>query len=124
MLHHLPLLPHLCSLVGQSSSRVEVAHTLLSWSSQSLAWASHKLPINFCHGAPHYQEALVFFLFCFVFVFFCLSAFLRAAPAARGGSQARGLIRATAASQYHSHSNTRSEPHLQSTPQLLAMPDP
>lgn len=67
MLHHLPLLPHPCSLVGQSSSRVEVAHTLLSWSSQSLAWASHKLPINFCHGAPHYQEALVFFLFFFVF---------------------------------------------------------
>ena len=40
----------------------------------------------------------------------------RAAPAAYGGSQARGPIEATAVSLYHSH--TKSEPHLQPTPQL------
>ena len=37
---------------------------------------------------------VVFFVCCF---FFCLFAFSRAAPAARGGSQARGRIRAFAA---------------------------
>ena len=46
--------------------------------------------------------------------FFCL---FRVAPAAYGGSQARGLIRAVAASLHHSHSHARSEP----TPQLMAM---
>ena len=58
-----------------------------------------------------------------LFVCFVLS-FFRATPAADGGSQARGLIAATAAGQYHSHSNARSEPRLPPTPQLLATPDP
>ena len=55
------------------------------------------------------------------FFVFCL---FRAALAACGGSQARGLIGATAAGLCHSHSNARSEPHLQSTSQLMAMIDP
>ena len=37
----------------------------------------------------------------------------RAAPAAYGGSQARGRIGAAAAGLYHSHYNMGSEPHLQ-----------
>ena len=41
-----------------------------------------------------------------------------------GSSQARGLIRAVAAGLHPSHSNARSELHLQPTPQLTAMPDP
>ena len=44
------------------------------------------------------------------FAFFV--CFFRAAPEAYGGPQARGQIRATAASLCHSHSNARSEPHL------------
>ena len=48
-------------------------------------------------------------LFVFVFFVFC---FFRAAPAAYGGSQARGLIRAVAAGLRHSHSNVGSEPRL------------
>ena len=36
----------------------------------------------------------------------------RDAPAARGSFQARGPVGAIAASLHHSHSNTRSEPHL------------
>ena len=40
-----------------------------------------------------------------------------------GGSQARGQIEATAAGLHYSHSNTKSEPHLQPTPQLTAMPE-
>ena len=47
-------------------------------------------------------------------------------PRAYRSSQASGRIRAVAASHSHSHtrSNARSEPRLQRTPQLTAMPDP
>jgi len=47
-----------------------------------------------------------------------------AAPAAYGGSQARDLIGAVAASLCQGHSNVGSEPHLRPTPQLTATPDP
>ena len=48
----------------------------------------------------------------------------RAAPMEYGGSQARGLIGATAAGLHHSHSNTESKLRLRPTPQLTATPDP
>ena len=48
----------------------------------------------------------------------------RATPLAYGGFQARGLIRATAAGHSHSRSNACTEPCLQPTPQITAMPDP
>ena len=47
-----------------------------------------------------------------LFVCVCLFAFSRAAPTAYGGSQARGLIGAVAASLRQSHSNAESEPCL------------
>ena len=59
--------------------------------------------------------------FKFFNLFFCL---FKATPTAHGGSQARGLIRATAAGLHHSHSNSGSELCLQPTPQLTASPDP
>ena len=62
--------------------------------------------------------ALVFFCCCCLFVFF------RAAPAAYGDSQARGLIRVFAAGLCQSHSNARSELCLQPTLQLTATLDP
>ena len=40
------------------------------------------------------------------------------------GSQARGLIGATAAGLHHSHSNARPKTRLQPTAQLMAMLDP
>ena len=46
-----------------------------------------------------------------------------AAPAAYGGSQARGLIGAVATGLRQSHSNAGSELRLQPTPQLTATPD-
>ena len=42
--------------------------------------------------------------------FFFFSGSFRAAPAAYGGAQARGLIGAIAPSLHHSHRNARSEP--------------
>ena len=60
----------------------------------------------------------------FLFIYFAFLGFFRAAPAAFGGSQARGLIRAAAAGLYHGHSNAGSEQPLGPTPQLMAMPYP
>ena len=63
----------------------------------------------------------------FILINFTVYLFIhlfRAALAAYGGSQARGLIRAVAASLCQSHSNSGSKPHLRPTPQLRATPDP
>ena len=65
-----------------------------------------------------YQQNFNFIYFLFVFVF------SRAAPAAHGGSQAKGRIGAVAASLHHSRSNAGSELRLQPTPQLRAASDP
>ena len=55
---------------------------------------------------PNYNfRSLFFFLLAFCFLF-------RAAPAANGGSQARGQIGAAAASLHRSHSNVGSELRL------------
>ena len=67
---------------------------------------------------------ILVFVFLFVIIIFCLFAFSRAAPAAYGGSQARGRIGAVATGLYQSHSNSGSTPLLQPTPQLTAMLDP
>ena len=69
-------------------------------------------------------QARTAFLSFFSFFFFCLFAISWIAPTAYGGSQARGPIGAVAASLHQSHSNSGSEPSLQPTPQLTAMPDP
>ena len=53
-------------------------------------------------------------------VFVVVVVVFRAALAAYGGSQARGLIRAVAAGLHHSHSNAGSKPNLPPTPQLTA----
>ena len=64
---------------------------------------------------------------CFVFLFgffgLFVLLFFRAAPVAYGYFQARGRIRAAAAS-YPNHSNAGSELCLRPTPQLMAMLDP
>ena len=60
------------------------------------------------------------FFFVFLVFFFAVSW---ATPAAYGSSQARGRIGAVASGLHQSHSNVGSEPCLQLTPQLTAMPD-
>jgi len=67
------------------------------------------LKLRMFNGASHWEFLFIYLLF-------------RATSVAYGGSQARGQIGAVAAG--HNHSNTRSEPHLQPTPQLMATPDP
>ena len=62
----------------------------------------------------------LFYLTYWFYLFFVLCPF-SGAPTAYGVSQARGLIRAVAASLHQSHSNTRSELYLRPTPQLMAM---
>ena len=63
-------------------------------------------------------------IFLRVFYFFYFFVFSRAALVAYGGSQAKGLIGAVAASLQNSHSNVGSKPPLQATPQLKTTPDP
>ena len=64
---------------------------------------------------------IIFYFYLFIFFVFLL--FLWVAPAAYGGSQARGQIGAVATGLRQSHSNAGSEPRLQPTPQLMATPD-
>ena len=62
----------------------------------------------------------ILYLFC---LFVCFLVFLGLHPRHMEVPQARGRIGAVATSLCQSHSNARSEPHLQPTPQLMAMPD-
>ena len=64
-----------------------------------------------------------FYYFIYLFIFLVFLLFLWAAPAAYGGSQARGRIGAVATGLRQSHSNAGSKPRLQPTPQLTATPD-
>ena len=68
-----------------------------------------------------YQERSMMYVYL-IYLFICL--FFRAAPAACGGSQARGRIRPVAARLHQSHSSAGCQPHLRPTPQLTAMLDP
>ena len=47
-----------------------------------------------------------------LYIYISSFVFLRVAPAAYRGSQARGLTRAVAAGLHYSHSHARSEPYL------------
>ena len=60
--------------------------------------------LNFCIFQHYLKQIGTFFSFCL----------FRATPEAYGGSQARGLIRAVAASLHHSHSNAVFDLHYRS----------
>ena len=68
------------------------------------------------------HERINFYFFFGTFV--CLFLLFKATLMTYGSSQARGWIRAVAASLRHSQSQVRSEPCLRPTPQLTATPDP
>ena len=71
---------------------------------------------------PIKNKQIAFNLIQFIYLVFFF-AISWAAPAAYGGSQARGWIGAVATGLRQSHSNAGSEPHLQPTPQLTATQD-
>ena len=79
-------------------------------------------PGAFSMKQPFYFFFFFFFVFC-LFVVVVVVAISWAAPAAYGGSQARGRIGAVATSLRQSHSNAGSEPRLRPTPQLTATLD-
>ena len=70
----------------------------------------------FCREV-HLYHILILFIYLFIY---CLFLSSRAAPAAYGGSQARGLIGAVATGLRHGQSSVGSEPCLQPWPQLMA----
>ena len=100
---HINMVYAFCGISFANSSRV-LLFAAMEDLNITLIQSDHML----CHLAS--RQLSFFFLF------------FRAVPAAYGGSQARGLIGATAAGLCYSHSNA--EPCLRPTPQLTAMPDP
>ena len=75
------------------------------------------IPLPFCIPFAFSKHLSCFLFVCFLFLLLLFFSFLfRAAPAAYGSSQARGQVRAAAASLYYSHSNVRSKLHLQPMP--------
>ena len=70
------------------------------------------------------QNSFCSFVFCFLLFAFCFSFALYGHSCSIWNSQARGQIGAAAANLRQSHSNWGSKPHLQLTPQLMAMLDP
>ena len=94
---------------GYDCSPTEHRKPTLHKSSSTLSLPNHCIR----HQKTNYNSPKYFIFFLF-----------RATPTVCGGSQARGLIGSTAAGLHHSHSNIRSKPHMQPTPQLRATPDP
>ena len=87
-----------------------------------LTAALFKIAIRWKNLCPSADEWVNKMWHIYIFLLsFCL---FQAAALAHGGSQARGLIGAIAASLHHSHSYARSEPRLRPTPQLTATPGP
>ena len=83
------------------------------FNSQTIKFTSLKCTsqgvLNVFTGSGKLRHNLIVFHFLFLFLLF------RATPAAYGGSQAWGRIRAVAASLHASHSNAGYEPHLHVT---------
>jgi len=97
------------------------AFIVVQWSSQSnfIGFPSHNTS-----ASPQLNFYILLKNIIIIILLLCLFAFSGATPGAYGGSQARGLIRAVAASLHHSQSNAGSEPHLRPIPQLMAMREP
>ena len=89
-----------------------------------VAWFLIMPNVDECGRNVKLEYSLCLFWMVSHFFFWGAGGLFRASPTAYGGSQARGLIGATASSLCHSHSNMGSELCLWPTPQLRAMPDP
>ena len=135
----------LCSQLSQWNLKGPVWAIGLGTCHRCVAWGSREMPDSVVNnrakltfslalvcGETEWDKYLRFFITRFVgavyniergtIPFFLL--LFRAAPTVYGGSQARGWIRAVAASLHHSHTKAGSELSLWPTPQLTARPDP
>ena len=95
----------------------DIHKEFLSWLSSSWCAPLQKKEVEYSHGDSDCRYWLIKVYLIFFLSFFCLFCLFRGAPAAHGGSQARGPIGATATGLCHSHNNTRSKPRLQPTQQ-------
>ena len=79
--------------------------------------------VTLCCGLWSMWEHHVFFKSTYLNFILCIYFFLfRVVPVAYGSSEAKGLIRATAAGLHHSHSHSHSYSHLGSKPHLRPTP--
>ena len=84
-------------------------------SSPVASWNERQHLPNVQHKAVGLEDGAILFIYLFIIIItitIIIILFFRATLVAYGGSQARGLITATAASLCHSHSNTGSESRL------------
>ena len=118
----MPDLSHICKL-HHSSRQHWILNPLMEARDQTCILMDTGQVLNLLshNGNSNFLNVLSYNIFCCCC---CPFAFFRAAPTAYGGSQSRGLIGAVATSLHQSHRNAESEPCLQPTPQLTAMPNP
>ena len=121
-----------CSRASSYQSQIPRGGNLTWGSELSLPWVSLCNVVTFqsvshppdgyimCNRPSCLDMASFVFQSRISFFFFFFFPLFKAVPAAYGSSQARGGIRALAASLYHSHSNTGSKPCLRPAPQLVA----
>ena len=108
-LHHNSWQGRILNSLSKTRDRTPSSWMLVGFANQ---WATTGTPKA---GGFIFYSKQTLYLYFFLF---------RATPWAYGGSQARGLIGATAAGLHHNQSNVRSKPHLWPIPQLMAILDP
>ena len=115
--------PHPTAILKETLSMNHLAKLLPDSWPLEIVWDTHGLSCQMW-GKPIHVERIVLMFNTFFFFFFFL---FRAAPVAHSIWSFPGYgsnqIGATAASLHYSHSNMRSEPYLQPTPELMATSD-
>ena len=91
-------------------------HGVSSWSCEEF----FRAPLGKVMAWLLFQVYLIYLLYSYRSIIYLFMA----APVAYRSSQAKGQIRAAVAGLYQSHSNAKSEPRLQPTPQLTATLNP
>ena len=109
---------------GHSQLRIpeeEISCSLPQPGNCSFSYHQSTLHMDSAYATGKAKYIYILKIYTYIYIYILL---FKAAPAAYGGSQARGPIGAVATRLCHSHSHGRSESHLRLTPQLTAAPDP
>ena len=121
-----PPLPSFClsNLKFYSSLHSFKKVFILYWTIVDLqCWVSFRCTAKwFSYTYTYIHSFQILFPYSLLLLLLLLFCLFRVSPMAYGGSQARGRVRAVAASLCQSHGNAKSEPRLWPTPQLTAMP--